>query len=88
MEIGSEFWLEDEKKVRYESEFIKSENLFLSGRTAIDYALQAIEGIRKIEKVYFPSYCCESMLLPFLERNIKIDFYTVTEEKRRIEIRY
>ena len=44
--------------------------------------------IKKIEKVYFPSYCCESMLLPFQERNIKIEFYAVTEENRRIEIRY
>ncbi|CDE97227.1 putative uncharacterized protein [Clostridium sp. CAG:567] len=88
MEIGSEFWLEDKNKIEYESEFIKSENLFLSGRTAIDYALQIIENIKKIEKVYFPSYCCESMLLPFQERNIKIEFYAVTEENRRIEIRY
>lgn len=56
MEIGSEFWLEDKNKIEYESEFIKSENLFLSGRTAIDYALQIIENIKKIEKVYFPSY--------------------------------
>ena len=45
MEIGSEFWLEDKNKIEYESEFIKSENLFLSGRTAIDYALQIIENM-------------------------------------------
>ena len=81
MEIGSEFWLENKNKknkVKYEIDK-KSEDklLFMSGRTAIDYALDVVARKRQIKNVYFPSYCCQSMLDPFLERNIDIDFYNV-----------
>lgn len=78
MEIGSEFWLENKKsKVKYEIDESEDKLLLMSGRTAIDYALDIINKKRQIKNVYFPSYCCQSMLDPFLERNIDIDFYNV-----------
>ena len=84
MEIGSEFWLEKKEENNHTSYIIDSnENkiLCMSGRTAIDYALFLFQKQRKILDVYFPSYCCQSMLQPFLERNIKIHFYSVRFEK-------
>ena len=82
MEIGSEYWLEKEQKKEQKKEANKMDNknaiLFMSGRTAIDYAIETIIKKRKIETVYFPSYCCQSMLEPFLSRNIKILFYNVS----------
>ena len=78
MEIGSDFWIEDNK---IEQQKVKNNNeiaYLLSGRTAIDCALQLIEENKKVNKVYFPSYCCQSMIDPFVDRKIDIDFYTVS----------
>lgn len=81
MEIGSEFWLEDYIKNKETKKWtVKNEMFFLSGRTAIDYAIDILERNKKINVVYFPSYCCNSMLQPFLERNITIEFYKVSFE--------
>ena len=80
MEIGSEFWLEDKQRKenkKYNIDRSKNRILLLSGRTAIDYGLDIIGKKKEIKNVYFPSYCCNSMLSPFLSRNIKIDFYDV-----------
>ncbi|NLM45161.1 MAG: hypothetical protein GX201_14335 [Clostridiales bacterium] len=86
-EIGSEFWLDrvnvKESKTTIDISSIldgilnigNDQRLLFSGRTAIDYVLQDIS--KPIEKVYMPSYCCESMLQPFIDRDTKIDFYNV-----------
>ena len=79
MEIGSEFWLEDKKIEQYEIQNDNKKLFLLSGRTAIDYVLDIIEN-KKINKAYLPSYCCQSMIDPFKDRNIQIDFYTVKFE--------
>lgn len=84
MEIGSEFWLENiKRKNEIEYEINENETLFISGRTAIDYALKLILEKGEVRNIYFPSYCCQSMLEPFLERKIKIDFYDVFFEENK-----
>ena len=79
MEIGSEFWISDNEKV--ENHFwdeLGVDNVFLfSGRTAIEYVLKQIMRTKKIKTAYFPSYCCASMLQPFFEKNIQVEFYQV-----------
>lgn len=82
MEIGSEFWLEKYEKSH--RNYLQKENeiLLMSGRTAIDFAIQILQ--KRIEKVYMPSYCCESMLMPLLDKKIKIEFYDVTFENGKI----
>ena len=72
-EIGSEYWLED-----ITSEDLGNEDngcYVLSGRTAIDVILQDIHKERKVQNVYLPAYCCDSMLQPFMDRGIKIHLY-------------
>ena len=78
-EIGSEFWLEDLKNTLNKNTFeIGKDNKFVfSGRTAIDFVIQDIQTYKKINTVYFPSYCCDSMLEPFIKNKIKIEFYDV-----------
>lgn len=78
-EIGSEFWI-DENFHNLESAYFpeylsfgKDRKLLFSGRTAIDFVLQDIK--KKINTVYIPSYCCSSMLQPFIDRNIDIEYY-------------
>ncbi len=71
-EIGSEFWISD-NKIAPVSE---RDGLFvLSGRTAIDLILQDIMRHKSVRNVYMPAYCCDSMIVPFLQRNIRVDFY-------------
>ena len=71
-ELGSEFWISDEQLVPVS----EREGLFvLSGRTAIDLILQDILKHQPVKNVYMPSYCCDSMLAPFLRMNVKVDFY-------------
>lgn len=87
IEIGSEFWLDDKelKSDKVSSiptwlELGKDNALLLSGRSAIDYVLKDIMKYRKLSTVYFPSYCCQSMLQPFIDNNIQIEFYDVYNE--------
>ncbi|MCE7791181.1 hypothetical protein K8O68_01955 [Salipaludibacillus sp. CUR1] len=81
IEIGSEFWLEDNNNLDKSKDFDDLINfggdrkLLFSGRSAIDYVLEDI--IKTIKTVYMPSYCCKSMLQPFVDRNIRIEFYEV-----------
>lgn len=86
MEIGSEYWIEQKNIGNSNSTFNHlvsfgdDRKLLFSGRTAIDYVLEDIET--PINSVYMPSYCCDSMLQPFIDRGIKIEFYeVVTNEK-------
>lgn len=72
LEIGSEFWqddIQDEKSCFH----------VLSGRTAIDLIIQDLKAMRsQVWRVYMPAWCCNSMLQPFKERLIDIDFYDVS----------
>lgn len=47
----------------------------LSGRTAIDLAIHDAGHIRK---VCIPSYCCTSMIEPFLDNGIEVSYYQVS----------
>ena len=47
------------------------------GRTAIDLVLADIMQQRSVRNVYMPSYCCDSMVAPFLEKGMKVHFYSV-----------
>lgn len=82
-EIGSEFWLtEDSKGIsNYELplwlNFGSDNKLLLSGRTALDFVLRDILKNRAVKTVYFPSYCCQSMLQPFVDHGIDFIFYNV-----------
>lgn len=51
-----------------------------SGRTAIELALKDISSRQKIRSVYMPSYCCSSMIQPFIDRKIHIKYYNVSFE--------
>jgi hypothetical protein len=85
-EIGSEFWLNQGSDELIDLEFpqwlnINVDNkLLLSGRTAIHFVLMDIQKNNKINTVYFPSYCCQSMLQPFIDVGINIIFYDVRFE--------
>ncbi len=77
-EIGSEFW-EQYNPVCIENK--SNEAYLLSGRTALRFIIDDICITRKVRKVMLPSYCCESMIQPFIQLGIEVMFYEVNSEK-------
>lgn len=78
-EIGSEFW---EVPVCKEANSIFSPETrwFLSGRSAI----KAIIAENNFRTVALPSWCCDSMIRPFLENGIEVSFYPSLEPIERL----
>ena len=80
MEIGSEYWEFDEELSCNNKEFWnigKDVKFTLSGRTAIYYVLKNILLKNNVQKVYMPSYSCNSMIQAFEELGIKVEYYDV-----------
>lgn len=71
-EIGSEFW-----DVPLKASNIK---YLLSGRTALDYIIREILLKKRVESALLPSYCCHTMIEPFLRNGIPVRFYDVYYE--------
>ena len=75
-EIGSEFEQPKEDQSGNGIKFpVQDYILTLSGRTAIELAL---EGIKTARKALLPSYCCDSMIEPFRKANIQVEYYDVS----------
>lgn len=72
-EIGSEFWdvpiTDNENTV-----FPGSTQWFLSGRSALQAIIQ---DIKDCHTVAMPSWCCESMIKPFVDAGYSVSFYPV-----------
>lgn len=75
-EIGSEFCKEN-NGISLPSEIIPNSVSVLSGRTAIDFIIKDIKAIKKFQTILLPSYCCESMIEPFLRNEVKVIFYNI-----------
>lgn len=69
-EIGSEFWDVPIAK-QNNNLFDKNTHWFLSGRSA----LQAIIADNSFSSVSLPFWCCESMIRPFRDAGISVEFY-------------
>ena len=81
-EIGSEFWIEKvPEKLLTERDGV----YVISGRTAIDLSLQEILKKRQVMNVLMPAWCCNSMLAPFLDRNIEVGQVLVVDGAIRDE---
>ncbi len=77
-EIGSEFWVEESFfKDSYNFQSTPDEAWLLSGRTALDFIIRDILQTRMMKTIAIPSYCCESMVDPFVKNNVRIQFYDV-----------
>lgn len=76
-EIGSEFWSQYEATNRQHK---KNEAILLSGRTALKFIIDDIYHRKKVHKVLMPSYCCDSMIVPFIQSDIKVSFYPVHQD--------
>lgn len=77
-EIGSEFWEQLELKITCQerTEPDNTVNL-LSGRTALDFIIRDIKASQTFQNVVIPSYCCESMIEPFVRNDVTVHFYKI-----------
>ena len=78
-EIGSEYWdvpLQENVSIQLPDNF----RWMLSGRTALDHIINDILAEHGRFTIYMPSYCCDSMRIPFLDHGIEIKFYTVSAD--------
>ncbi|MBQ0036863.1 MAG: hypothetical protein KBT35_08115 [Firmicutes bacterium] len=57
---------------------------FISGRSALDYIIKDIKYKKETKKAALPSWCCDSMIAPFIINNIDVDFYDVIIEDGRL----
>ena len=71
-EIGSEFWSVPSGNKAY----------LLSGRTALEYIIRDILRTLGTLKVCLPSYCCHTMIEPFVRHGFDIRFYDVYFEDK------
>ncbi len=71
-EIGSEFWL-DHAGSQSSADWAADTAILLSGRTALDFVCRDSE----IKSITLPSYCCETMIEPFLRNGVQVHFYDV-----------
>lgn len=72
-ELGSEFW--ETGKIKINTVIDPYTRNLLSGRTALDFIIKDIKFTRRINSILIPSYCCESMIEPFLRNNVNLVFY-------------
>lgn len=76
-EIGSEFW--DIPLTKEENGlFPPNTGWFLSGRDALRAVIRDIQERRPFHSVGLPSWCCDSMIEPFLSLGVAVHFYPVT----------
>lgn len=79
-EIGSEFWTGCSLQGKHGCEWPNSLDWplreTLSGRVALDYIVEKLVEEGKCS-VYMPSYCCHTMIEPFLKHGVSVVFYDV-----------
>ncbi len=76
-EIGGEFY-SSEIKIDGINRIINEDKFMLSGRTALDYIIRDIKlDHEDVKYAILPSYCCDSMIEPFIRNNLEIEFYEI-----------
>lgn len=83
LEIGSHFeydFQEDSKEQKKSVDWLPKGKDFtytFSGRAAIELAIKDIRTRNDVQTVYMPSYCCHSMIDPFIKNDINVIYYNV-----------
>lgn len=82
MEIGSEFHQNSNPfgVNRYKDLCgEKHEKMYMSfGRECLTVIAQDMKKKRKAKMVALPEYCCSSMIIPFIENNMQVVFYSIS----------
>ncbi|MGO4940666.1 hypothetical protein ACTQ45_11695 [Fundicoccus sp. Sow4_D5] len=90
MEIGSEFWIDDNTLVEHNSEMPSWLRRFgdvvltSSGRGALSLILDHVKP--RVKSVLLPSYICQSVILPFEKAGYELNFYDVDKYLKPVDI--
>lgn len=89
-EIGSEFWTGctplDGQGVESLLPFGFNTQYTLCGRTGLEIIVSDILAVKNRQfKVYLPSYCCHTMIEPFITHGMKVVFYDVVKGENGIQ---
>ncbi len=89
-EIGSEFWTDctplNGSGIAPLMPQSFTSKMTLSGRTGLEIIISDILAEQKRRlKVYMPSYCCHTMIEPFVSHGVEVVFYDVTIGEKGIE---
>lgn len=76
-EIGSEFWDVAPCSERKLPLFPVKTRYFLSGRSALSHVIEDIQARHPLKSAMLPSYCCYTMIEPFLSHGVSVHFYPV-----------
>lgn len=87
-EIGSEFWTHCTPTVEgglglrpsFYNDFEVRETL--CGRTSLSCVVEMLIRNSNVKRVYLPSYCCQTMIEPFLSQGLEVCFYDVVLSSR------
>ncbi len=83
-EIGSEFWSVPTSKIENDC-FNADTKWFLSGRSALASIISDIQSKNTVKRVAMPSWCCDSMIKPFIDAEIEVSFYPVYFENGNLK---
>ena len=75
-EIGSDFWsipVTDKTNALFWSKAV----WFNSGRAALGRIIQTVQATHRVTSVMMPSWCCDSMIIPFVKAGMRVQFYPV-----------
>lgn len=48
-----------------------------SGRSSLNYIIEDIKQHRNVKRALLPVYCCDSMIIPFINHGIRVEFYDI-----------
>lgn len=82
-EIGSEFW---DIPICDGSNFLFPPDTvwYLSGRSAQQQIISDIKSKHNVKRAALPSWCCESMIIPFVRSGIEVQFYSIYIENGQL----
>ena len=75
-EIGSEFW-DVPLQTTENNIFPPDTQWFVSGRSALTAIIRDIKSKKAVHTVAMPSWCCDTVIKPFIDAEIKVRFYPV-----------
>lgn len=86
-EIGSEFWTDCTPRSNHGEFTMRPKGIYathsvietLSGRTALEHIVELLVKEGK-KTAYLPSYCCHTMIEPFLSHGVQVSFYDVVTD--------
>ena len=84
-EIGSEFW---DVPICDDRNFLFPNGMewFLSGRSALKAIVADIQqGDKQKNSISLPSWCCDTIIRPFLDAGMEVSFYTVLGAEQHLE---